>query len=182
MADIKQVDGLALRARALELFEYDRNAGTFRYKSTSGKAMSGDVAGTTKSRKGYRSIRIDGHSYRAHRLVWIMHYDEWPLVWVDHINGDRDDNRIDNLRLATPAQSSGNMVKKVSASKVLKGASYRPQTGRWRSSIKIGGRNTHLGIFDTEQEAHEAYRDASLRIHGEFSVFARAALNPKAPS
>src|ERR1019366_3461065 len=93
--------------RLKELLSYDRNTGKFIRLKTRGPYVAGSVAGTV-SDLGYRSIFIDGRIYKEHRLVWLYITDKWPAWEIDHINRDPSDNRIENLREATPSQNMPN--------------------------------------------------------------------------
>lgn len=86
---------------------------------------------------------------------------------IDHINGIKSDNRICNLRPATRSQNGANRV----AIRGMKGAFFHKSSGKWSAQISKENKKMHLGLFDTEGEAHEAYKEASLRMHGEFSRF-----------
>ncbi len=86
---------------------------------------------------------------------------------VDHINGDGTDNRRANLRAATHAQNMRNRKKHKNNTSGFKGVS--PMRGKWRAQIRFEGRKHHLGIFDSPEEAAEAYDEAARRLHGEFA-------------
>jgi hypothetical protein len=90
-----------------EQLDYNPETGEFRWKVPRNGVIVGAKAGTD-CHDGYISIRIFGKRYMAHRLAWLHHYGEWPIGGLDHINGQRWDNRIVNLRLATPKQSAAN--------------------------------------------------------------------------
>lgn len=129
----------------------------------------GDVAGGVDSARGYRLLRIVGKKYYAHRLAWLWVHGELPPkgVDIDHVNGDRDDNRISNLRLATRAQNNQNQKRRPSASG-LKGAHY--SQGKWRSHITPpDGKQIYLGTFASKEDAHEAYVTAATRYFGEYA-------------
>jgi hypothetical protein len=146
-----------------EALDYDPNTGMFRWKVSAGSVKAGDVAGTYMD--GYRHIQIDGRIYRAHRLAWLYVRGRWPEDGVDHKNGIRDDNRIDNLREATDVQNKQNTIKPrshntsgylgVSMSKI-----HRP-----RARIRVDGKVHNLGYFDDPAEAHQAYVAAKRRLH-----------------
>lgn len=123
----------------------------------------GDVAGTKKS-NGYLQICIDGQLYKAHRLAWLLHYGEWPKENIDHINGDRSDNRISNLRDVDQFINMQNQRKGSSRNKSgLLGVS--PWKGRWKAEIFVSGKKKYLGLFDTANEAHAAYLNEKRGAH-----------------
>jgi len=97
--------------RLCEALSYDQETGMFRWVSCSARNVkNGDAAGTIDS-KGYRTIRVDYVVHKAHRLAWLYVYGELPSGVIDHINGDRGDNRIANLRDATHAINCQNVRK-----------------------------------------------------------------------
>ena len=88
------------------LLEYNPDTGELTWRISSGKAKRSSVAGCVI--KGYRKIGIQGRYFPAHRLAWLIHHGVDPVSDLDHINGDRDDNRIANLRIATQSQNMHN--------------------------------------------------------------------------
>jgi hypothetical protein len=102
----------------------------------------------------------------ASRLAWLLHYGEWPGkdIEMDHVNLDRSDDRIANLRKATKNQNMQNVPTRRDG---LKGASFKH--GLWRARITHNGERYFLGNFSTEAEAHAAYAAAALRMHAEFA-------------
>jgi hypothetical protein len=114
----------------------------------------------------YRSISIDGTSYLEHHLVWLIHRGAWPTRFIDHINGDPSDNRIENLREVTQAENIQNQRRgqKSNKSTGLLGVTLRPN-GRATSRIWVNGKNLFLGNFDTPDEAQRAYIDAKRKLH-----------------
>lgn len=145
---------------------YERATGDFFVTSSKGEIKTGSRA----KKRGYRFVRIGTQNYLAHRVAWLLSYGKWPDGDVDHINRDKTDNRLSNLRLATRTQNNANRCKNIKKAG-LKGA-YRARSGRWVSKIRANGVKYFLGTFDTEQEAHEAYCAAAER---HFGAFARAA-------
>lgn len=108
---------------------------------------------------GYISTTINGVRYMAHRIAWVLH-NGLPIPvggQIDHINNDRSDNRIENLRLCTPHQNQANIKRNGN------GAQYRKNDNKWQASIRI-----HLGVFDTEEAATAAYESAAQKLHGQF--------------
>ena len=120
------------------------------------------VAGC-KSR-GYIVVRVDLVLHQAHRLAWLYVHGSWPVDQIDHINCDPSDNRICNLREATPAQNQANT--RSYAKSGFKGV--RKNFSKWNAYI--GGRTfKHLGSFDTPEEANAAYLTAARARSGEFA-------------
>lgn len=144
---------------------YNPVDGTFIRFNSSGGARAGDRADHPIAR-GYRRVHFRNKSYLAHRLAWFLHFNEWPPCLVDHINGDKGDNRICNLRLADFAQNTAN---RRYAGRIMKGVTLHKQTGKYQSQIKSYGRSYYLGLFDTPALAHAAYAEAAARLHGEFA-------------
>ena len=156
--------------RLREVLAYDLTTGVFTWRRNVYRAKAGQKAGH-KRPDNYCAITINQRQYRAHRLAWLYVYGEWPRSELDHINGDPADNRIANLRLATRSANSANTRKKCSSRNALKGVSFEKRGGRYRAQIRIQGKNTYLGTYDTEEEAHAAYMAAAEK---EFGAFARA--------
>ena len=120
------------------------------------------------SNTGYLQACIDYHNYSIHRLVFLMH-NEYLQEFVDHINGNKVDNRIENLREATASQSQHNKTTQKNNTTGYKGVSLFKRTGKYRARVKINGKEVNLGYFDTAQEAAEQRREAVDKIHGEYA-------------
>ena len=146
---------------------YDPDTGEFRWRRASGNnSRAGDVAGTVGN-AGYRIIALHRTRYVAHRLAWAMVYDEWPPDQLDHINGDRGDNRISNLRRATNAENMRNTRRFSNNTSGFKGVSAR--RGRWRATITKDYRQIYLGDFDSAEKAHAAYAQAATDLFGDYA-------------
>lgn len=89
--------------------------------------------------------------------------------WVDHINGDGLDNRRENLRLATPSQNMQNVGKRSHNTSGYKGVSSCGS--RWRATIRVNGKQKHLGVFATPELAHAAYCESADKLHGDFANY-----------
>jgi len=111
---------------------------------------------------GYRRITLLGKCYWAHRLAWAIETGSWPLEMIDHINGDKDDNRIVNLRIANNRQNQQNQYKHRQG-KIIGSVAV---SGKWVARIKINGKKIHLGTFNTEREAGDAYMSALREKRG----------------
>ena len=144
-----------------DLYSYDPvNGRVTNKRNISSRARIGQEAGARDN--GYRKIQINGSQYGAHRIAWYLYYGAWPDKFIDHINGDRSDNRIENLRLASVTENQINSRARPSASGI-KGA--RRVGNRYRSQCY----HEHLGYFDTPEQAHEAYMARARELFGEFA-------------
>lgn len=151
-----------------KIFKFDAESGVLVWRVSSARAQAGVVAGTV-TREGYVSIGHKGTQYQAHRIVWAMHYGEWPSSDIDHINGVKSDNRISNLRLCNDIQNQRNVNKKCNG-RHSKHKGVDRHKSRWRARIRTGdGKRLDLGYFHTEEEAAAAYAEAARKFHGEFA-------------
>lgn len=117
-------------------------------------------------RQGYRYIHIGRRNYFGHQIAWLIANGEWPSVTLDHINGNRDDNRPSNLRLATAAENNQNQHGlPAHNTSGIRGVSWDVHRGRWTARISINNRSKCLGRFDRKDIAEEAYREAKRKHH-----------------
>ena len=122
--------------------------------------------------QGYAITNIPHPSRKSRQQTLAMHrlLMQRPVgVQVDHINGDRLDNRMSNLRLATHAQNTQNARIRSDNTSGFKGVRIRKHNGRWQTSIKCNGAYYYLGTYDTPEEASVVYQAASLIHHGEYA-------------
>ena len=147
--------------------EYDSATGLLRWKANKKRALVGVVAGTVTT-GGYIQIHVNGRRYAAHRLAWFMCYGEWPGEMLDHIDRNKQNNRICNLRLATRSQNGCNRTKQRNSSTGFKGVFRVPSSNKFQALCKIEGVNHYLGIFTTPEEADLAYEQFARKHHGEF--------------
>ena len=150
------------------LLSYDSDTGEFRWLLYHGsRACAGMIAGSLSPR-GYRRIKLMGHQYGAHRLAWLHVHGRWPADQIDHINGDRADNCIANLREATHIENLRHRGGAPRNSKT--GARCVWATGnRFRAHVRINGHKSYLGYFDTIGEADAAAVAARKHVYGEFA-------------
>ncbi|HHT2832409.1 TPA: HNH endonuclease [Klebsiella aerogenes] len=120
---------------------------------------------------GYLATRINGEDYYVHVLIWAYVNGDDGCLSVDHINRNRCDNRISNLRLATNSQNLFNSGCSRNSLSREKGVHKRKDCDTWRAVIDVDGKRINLGSFKSKEEAVEAYRKASIELHGEYSVF-----------
>lgn len=152
----------------IALFEYNSDTGIFTRKiTTSNKAVKGSIAGIENS-NGYLEIIINRFRYRAHRLAWLYCFGEFPVGQLDHIDNNRTNNSLDNLREATNLENSYNKgVNKLNTTG-YKGVSLDKRSNRYRAYITDKGKQRSLGYYATAIEASIAYNDAAKLLHGEF--------------
>lgn len=150
------------------LITYDPLTGKFTWLVTQGRAVAGKIAGRTNP-AGYCQIQINGKRVVASHLAWLMVHGVWPDGLLDHKDLDRQNNRIANLRPASPSQNVANQRARRNNLSGLKGA-FRTQVGRpYYSEVRKDGRRVHLGRFDTKEEAHAAYAQKAGELFGEFA-------------
>jgi hypothetical protein len=124
-------------------------------------AKKGQIAGYIDS-SGYRQVRLNGKAVLVHRIIWVMHYDTYPDQ-IDHINRDRLDNRLCNLRASNNTLNQHNATKRKDNSSGFQGVGYK--NNRWVARITAYGKRHHLGSFRSPEEAHKAYLDAKEVLH-----------------
>jgi hypothetical protein len=121
---------------------------------------------------GYWCIGLKRKQYKAHRLAWLMYYGEWPEKDIDHINCDRSDNRIENLRLGGKDINPRNQKIRSTNTTGFKGV--KAPSGRslkYMAKICVNREHIYLGMFTTPEEAHIAYCQAADKYFGEFARY-----------
>jgi hypothetical protein len=129
---------------------------------------AGKLALGAKKQNGYLTGCLFGLRVLTHHVAWAIHHGSIPQDQVDHINGDKSDNRACNLRAASAGQNAMNKRRYANNTSGYKGVSFHAGTQKWTGKIMLGKRRIYLGLFDTPAKAHEAYCEASKRYHGEF--------------
>jgi len=150
--------------RVKEVFNYDPETGEFYRKLDKyGRHITPYKVGFTMS-NGYTYLSIDGKQVRAHRIAWLYVTEQWPDLFVDHINGDKSDNRFCNLRVATPRINAENRrAPKTTSTTGHMGVSQERSV--WRATITTNKKFRRIGTFKTPQEAHDAYLKAKRAEH-----------------
>lgn len=155
--------------RLKEVLRYDMESGKLFWilrPSSTAPVRVGDEAGS-ENKNGYIRIWIDGDRYLAHRLAWLYVHGEWPKDQIDHIDGDKVNNRWANLRPATNSENKANGKTYRKKSSLPKGVTL--QHGKYVAQIVHNYKHYHEGCFDNPHDAHLAYVAAAKRLHGEFA-------------
>jgi hypothetical protein len=161
-----------------ELLDYNPATGVFTWKPRNQKwfkskrgclqfnsRFAGSVAGCDNG-SGYTIIRMFGVGFKAHRLAWMYVYGQWPKKDIDHINGNRSDNHIANLRDVNRQINTHNR-KKTSGDVTSRflGVSWYPKLSKWVAQISHGYRKICLGYYESEDVAFQAYLNAKRKLH-----------------
>lgn len=158
-----------------EYLDYNPDTGIFVWKKKThirAPIVIGEVAGHLEN-DGYKRITLFGKRYFAHRLAWIYMKESIPdKMQIDHINRNRDDNRIENLRLATSTENKRNCKKTKVNKSGYKGVHFdsaKRLVRKWRAQIRIGNKQIIIGRYYTPEEAYAAYCEAAKKYHKEFA-------------
>lgn len=155
---MREGEGSAAEALALlrPLLEYDPLSGNMVWRKTVSNRPAGTVAGSLHC--GYLRVKVKHRSFFIHRLAWLFTYGEWPVGQIDHKDGVRSNNRLNNLREVTHRENASNTAKHRDGK--VPGIRFEPRGCKWVAQIKEGGIRFHLGTFDTAAEAAFVYQMA----------------------
>lgn len=162
---MKPVNPAVSAELARSMLAYDAESGELRWQLDvpSPNRRGGQVAGRLRA-DGYRDVRIAGHLVLSHRLVWLLHHGQWPEREIDHINGDKADNRVANLREADRATNMQNQRRAKAQNKTGFLGVHKIGSG-YCAQITINRRQTHIGVYATAEQAHSAYVTAKRSAH-----------------
>ena len=156
-----------LRIAALKRFLYDPSTGVFTYKVRTRASSEGAIAGS-RAVGGYLEVSLLSKAIHLHRLAWLIHYGHLPEkgMHIDHIDGNRTNNAIANLRVVTPAENGQNRpyVNSNSTSGVP-GVHWYKAYGKWSAEIMVSRKKHHLGYFSSIGEAAAARAAAKAKFH-----------------
>lgn len=139
------------------LLNYDPETGVFTRQLMNGFEIAGSIDSF-----GHRQIQIGSKRHMAHRLAWLYVFGKFPNFEIDHINGDPDDNRISNLRLATRKQNMENRKLHVNNTSGYRGITWH--RNKWEARVSHHGKRIHVGNFDNLQEAVNAAKTAREQL------------------
>lgn len=145
---------------------YDPTTGRFiRVASCGTRNLVGQFAGSITG-TGYRLIGVGGSYYNEHRLVWLYVHGQFPALGteIDHINGDRSDNRIENLRVVTRRVNIANAAIRNDNACGVRGVYFEKQCRKWRARIKFNNKHIDLGFFTSIEDAKRARQQAVAQM------------------
>ncbi len=165
----QQKEALISQEYLKSLHSYDETTGIFTRKITrNNKTPAGTISGSAAlvNGKSYRTIWIDSHTYKEHRLAWLYVHGKFPVEQIDHIDGNGLNNRIANLREVTNEENNKNIKLYSNNSSGIAGVRwYEYKTaGRWLSRISLNGKRVHLGYFSNFNDAVIARRMAEYEF------------------
>lgn len=152
-----------------EIINYDPGSGEFAWKIKIGPRCKVGAALGRVRYDGYLDTQIAGRKYLLHRLAWLYVTGGWPKIQIDHKDGNRANNRFENLREATASQNSCNRQLSSENCSGFKGVYWHAANRKWCAQIKVAGRRKFLGSFATIHLACDAYAEAARSMHGEFA-------------
>jgi len=155
---------------AEKLFTYNRDTGVLTWRvRVNQKVKANSIAGC-RNVYGYRVVTYKGRQYKEHHIIWLLTNGEWPKM-LDHINGVKWDNRLENLRESTTQENSWNQrVAQSNNSTGFLGVSWHKGHKKFISHISVNMKLKHIGYFDTAEEAHEAYLKQKRILHSTCTI------------
>lgn len=157
--------------RLREVLHYSLDTGEWRWLVTLASAAPAGKKAGSMGQDGYRKIKIDGRHYRGPRLVFLYMIGRWPVDQVDHVDGNPENDRWENLREATTAQNQANTRKHLDSNSRFKGTTNSKYSRRkpYVARIQVDGERIFLGYFSTPEAAHAACGVAAQKYFGEFA-------------
>lgn len=140
----------------VKYFKYNPLSGIIIWNLDNGKMKAGQLAGSLSKVDGYTRIGFKGKKYLAHRLAWFLYYNSWPSLLIDHIDGNRSNNIISNLRDISGSENNFNRHEEHGV------GLYR--NGKWRAYLNYDNHQYHIGYYLTKEEALEAHNAYKIRF------------------
>lgn len=153
------------QAEVIELFDYQD--GCLHWRANRSAMKAGQLAGHVKT-TGYTAVRINNKEYKAHRIIYLLHHGSLP-DYIDHIDGNRSNNKIENLRPATINQNNWNSKRPSQNTSGLKGVCWNKRHKKWFARVQINGKQLFIGYFNNLSDAETAIRNARESHHGEYA-------------
>lgn len=155
--------------KAREALDYNPETGGFSWRNNSGRAVFKGAPAGSESSHGYIRIGLYRVTYYAHRLAWLIHYSAWPEHQIDHIDCNRRNNSIKNLRECSNAQNQLNQPVRKNNNSGVKGVSWNSAARKWHVQARAGGKIHQGGFYASLEEAGAAAIALRERLHGEFA-------------
>lgn len=149
-----------------EIFEY--RDGNLYWKNSKGNRVRPDRRAGTINDTGYLRVDLFGKHFRVHRLIYLMFHGNLPKI-LDHINGNKLDNRIENLRPATTYQNVWNSTKRRTNTSGIKNVCWDKKTKKWKVVINVGSKSHYLGLYSDINEAAQVAQQKRNELHKEFA-------------
>ena len=152
-----------------KIVQYNPENGNLYWLTQRGRAIKPgqQIKGTVSN--GYMVVSIDRKNYLIHRLAWFLTFQKFPDQQIDHINHNKLDNRLCNLREASPSENQWNKKRQRNNSTGFKGVSLNKNTGLYKARVKKARKEFWLGCYKTPEEAHEAVQNARNLLHNQFA-------------
>lgn len=160
---------MVTQQRLNDLFSYDKSNGNLVRKVDRGRVKVGDIAGS-ETDKGYLRTYVDGRLYMNHILVWVMNYGFHPESQIDHINHNKKDNRLENIRLVSNRENCCNRRNHTSG---YPGVDFHKKSNLWRCRIRVGKQRYSLGYFKSASSAGVAHQRAAKYVANLISMLSR---------
>lgn len=154
---------LPKQSRLQEIFNYDAKSGfLYRKINTSSRGRIGKCGHLDKS-QGYHNVYVDSTRYKTHRIIWKLYYGEFDEnLEIDHINGNRSDNRIVNLQAKTLQENQKNRKISINNKSGVIGVSYNKRQKVWQARIGHNNKDIHLGFYLKKKDAVKARKEAEI--------------------
>ena len=154
---------------ATRIFRYDEETGKLYWNERVHKRIRvGQECGRVTSH-GYRKLRVFGKEYYVHRLVWLLKTGSWPNNQIDHINRNRLDNRIENLRVANHFENQHNKSIPKNNTSGIKGVTWNKRAKKWYVQLMFNKKQMYFGLYEDLELAELVIKEARKKYHGEFA-------------